>query len=79
MQTNFFKTKQCDELYEELKTCDVDDALDIISEIEDARREFDNNLPCFVKIRWSEAYLTDPLAFEQAHHEYTKELLAGRI
>ncbi len=77
MIINFYKTDEYKELHDELLDCDVDDVLDIIADIEDAKIQFERGLPCFVKIRWSDLYLTDPIEFKKAYVEYNKKLING--
>lgn len=71
MDFNFFNSSECEELHEELKTCDIDDAIDIIEDIIQAKKDFEKNLPDYYHIYWSGC--THP-NYERARELYIKEL-----
>jgi len=76
---HFNMTKEFEELEAELKEAfeegEYDDCVDIIVDIEQARRLFNSNLPDWYSIRWSTSYVDDVKTWEEAFRVYQNNVM----
>ena len=73
---NFYKSNAYLELMDELEENknDVETCIDIIADIETAKKNFNSSLPWWYKARWSAIYTTDPEVYKEACNIYNKEI-----
>ena len=63
-----------EELTEAFDDGDFDDCVDIIADIEQGRKCFNENLPDWYHVRWSTSYVDNPQTWLKACEEYTSAL-----
>ena len=76
--THFNLTEQYEALEEELTEAfndgEYDDCVDIIVDIEQARKLFNSNLPDWHHVRWSTAYVDNQETWSKAFNQYQSNL-----
>ncbi len=75
----FNMTKEFEELEAELTEAfeegEHDDCIDIVIDIEQARKLFNSNLPDWYNIRWSTSYADDVKTWEEAFKIYQDNII----
>ena len=69
-----------DELQEAHEVMDVETGIDIMADIETAKKNFNKSLPWFYSARWDSALMVDyPAMYAQAVKEYEKNIYVKKF
>ena len=78
-ESDRFKTLN-DELQEANEAMDVETGIDIMADIEVARKNFNKSLPWFYSARWDfNLMLNDPETYKEALKEYEKNIYVKKF
>jgi hypothetical protein len=73
---DFYESDRFNALNNELQEAqdDIDLCIDVLADIETAKKNFVKSLPWWYKMRWSDLYMTDPVTYKEALEEYEKNI-----